>query len=289
MRASKSSCKLQDASSGLKKKINSELSPRRVARGDRTPNFEHISGAEGIYEDNEISKVVSSYTARALNHPRGRPDKVIITAEEVTQRPKMIDALPVCTLKCSSPSDAKGFIERLLSVSGISGSAVKTAFKVLRLKQTMRGASLVCAESGRRVEPDRKRGIRASRFGITRDAERDISLQLKKNGINNITVKEAVILASKVASCKQVLAEVCISDDPDYTTGYISSIKYGYVRIPNIKTKGDRKGGRVFFIKENADIDSAINFLERTPVIINRAKACSGTCPVYEIINRYHK
>ncbi len=257
----------------------------------RNPKYSeiHISGAEGIYEDNEVSEIVGDYTVRALNHPRGRPDKIIITVEEVTQRPKMIDALPVCTLKCSSPSDAKEFIERLLSVSGISGVAIKTAFKVLSLKQAMRGASLVCAGSGRRVEPDRERGIRASRFGISGEADKSLSLRLSRNGINNITVKEAVILASKVASCKQILAEVCISDDPDYTTGYISSIKYGYVRIPDIKIKGDRKGGRVFFIKEDADINSAINFLERTPVIINRAKACSGTCPVYEIINRYHK
>lgn len=278
MRASKK-CKTQ----------NSKFKSENPEPKTQKPNFEHISGAEGIYEDNEVSEIVGDYTVRALNHPRGRPDKIIITVEEIRQRPKMIDALPVCTLKCSSPFQAKKFIENLLAAAGISVSAVKTAFKVLSLKQTMRGASLVCAGSGRRVEPDKERGVRASRFGISREAGKSLSLRLSRNGINNITVKEAVILASKVASCKQILAEVCISDDPDYTTGYISSIKYGYVRIPNIKIKGDRKGGRVFFIKENADIDSAINFLERTPVIINRARTCSGTCPVYEIINRYHK
>ena len=270
---------------------NLKIKSENPKPGTRNPKYSeiHISGAEGIYEDNEISKIAGDYTVRALNHPRGRPDKVIITVEEVTQKPKMIDSLPVCTLKCSSPSDAKGFIEKLLSLSGISGAAVKTAFKVLSLRQTMRGASLVCAGSGKRVEPDKERGVRASRFGISRDADKSLSQRLSKKGINNLTVKEAVILASKVASCRQVVAEVCISDDPDYTTGYISSSEYGYVRIPNIKNKGVRKGGRVFFIGENTDIDSTITFLEKTPVIINNISKCSVICSIDEIINRYHK
>ena len=64
----------------------------------------------------------------------------------------------------------------------------------------------------------------------------------KSTGLNNTTVKEAIILASKVAACRQVTAELCISDDPGYTTGYISSKKYGYVRIPHIKKKGEKNG-----------------------------------------------
>ena len=48
-------------------------------------------------------------------------------------------------------------------------------------------------------------------------------------------VKEALMLASKAASWPDVIAEVCISDDPDYTTGYIASKELGYLRIPNIK------------------------------------------------------
>ena len=42
--------------------------------------------------------------------------------------------------------------------------------------------------------------------------------------INTTTVKEALILASKLHHA-HIIAEVCISDDPDYTTGYFASEK----------------------------------------------------------------
>jgi 6-carboxyhexanoate--CoA ligase len=73
-----------------------------------------------------------------------------------------------------------------------------------------------------------------------------------------------------VASCRDIIAEICISDDPDYTTGYIASKKFGYLRIPNIKNYGEMHGGRVFFVRENADADRLIEFLEKTPVVIYR-------------------
>jgi 6-carboxyhexanoate--CoA ligase len=132
----------------------------------------------------------------------------------------------------------------------------------------MHGAALVLSESAVRVEPDRQRGVRVSRLGILREAERRLSRRLARKGINTITVKEALVLASKVASCGDVLAELCVSDDPDYTTGYVASRGFGYVRIPNIKHKGSSSGGRVFFTKEGADVTRIVEYLERTPMIV---------------------
>jgi 6-carboxyhexanoate--CoA ligase len=37
-------------------------------------NREHISGAEGIYDKDEISTLVKEYTQRALVHDKGRAD-----------------------------------------------------------------------------------------------------------------------------------------------------------------------------------------------------------------------
>ncbi len=107
--------------------------------------------------------------------------------------------------------------------------------------------------------------------------------------MNNSTVKEALILASKVAACRQVTAELCVSDDPEYTTGYVSSGRHGYVRIPHIKKKGEKKGGRVFFLEEDADIGSVIGFLEKTPVIINSLSPCYGVRTINEIIDSIDK
>jgi len=246
---------------------------------------EHISGAEGIYEEPEISKILREYTERALNHPRGKPDEIIITVEKIKQEPEKIPSLPVTTLKCSSPFEAKKIIKNILGNISISEAAIETAFNVLYGKQTMRGAALVLAGSGKRAEPDKARGIRVSRLGITKNAQKSLSLKLSKYDINNSTVREAIILASKVASCSNVLAELCISDDPDYTTGYIAARQFGYVRIPNIKRKDSRQGGRIFFIKGRSSISAIVDYLEKKPVLINEVSEGRGILTTDEILN----
>ena len=58
----------------------------------------HISGAEGIYEEKEIAKIIREYTLRALSHQKGRPDSIVISLEEIKQKPQSIQSLPVRTL-----------------------------------------------------------------------------------------------------------------------------------------------------------------------------------------------
>jgi len=234
----------------------------------RTPNFEHISGAEGIYEKAEIQKVCEKYIKRALTHPRGKPDEIVITIEKIRQKPKTIPLLPVATFKCNSPEEARKIITQKLESLVISKKAIDNGFVVLNSKKTMRGASLILLKSGARVEPDKERGVRVSRMGIEKATEKNLSEKLSRAKINTTTVKEALVLASKAASCPDVIAEVCISDDPDYTTGYIASKEFGYLRIPNIKRGNEIHGGRVFFIRETADIAGLISYLERKPAII---------------------
>lgn len=242
----------------------------KTVRSQKLKNSEiHISGAEGIYEDSEILKIVKKYTKRALNHPRGKPDNIVITIEEIKQKPKKVKSLPVTTLRCKSPDEAKKIIFQTLSNIGIANKIINNSFRVLNSQKTMRGAALILKESGIRVETEKERGVRVSRLGIEKAAEKVLVKKLSKMRVNTTTVKEALILASKVASHPDVIAEICISDDPDYTTGYIASKQFGYLRIPNIKRHGEKHGGRVFIIKENADIDKLTNYLEKTPVIVS--------------------
>lgn len=229
----------------------------------------HISGAEGIYKDFEISKIVRQYTERALNHPKGKPDNIIITLEQIKQILQKVPMLPIITLKCNSPDEAKEIILKTLSGINIPAKTIKKSFKVLTSPKTMRGAAVIVKDSGTRIEPDRERGVRVSRLGIEKNTEKILVKKLSKMKVNITTVKEALILASKVAAYPDIIAEICISDDPDYTTGYIASRNLGYMRIPNIKTYGQRHGGRVFIVKENTNIDKLISYLEKTPVIIS--------------------
>ncbi len=259
------------------KKVNSSQSTvvSKKSKIQGTPNSElrasnsvHISGAEGIYEKSEIQKVCKKYIKRALTHPRGEPDEIVITIEKIRQKPKTISLLPVITLDCNSPEKARKIITQKLESLGISKKAIDNGFVVLNSKKTMRGASLILLKSGARVEPDKERGVRVSRMGIEKSTEKNLSEKLSRAKINTTTVKEALVLASKAASWPDVIAEVCISDDPDYTTGYIASKEFGYLRIPNIKRGNEMHGGRVFFIRETADIAGLISYLERKPVII---------------------
>jgi len=258
--------------------------PERIA-----PNHEHISGAEGIYPKSRTRSIVQSYLDRARNHPKGRPDRIQITIERLTQRPQLIRALPLVTLNCASPPEADRGIRRLLSLSGISGPALKAAFSVVRNKTCMRGAALVYARSGRRVEPDRIRGIRASRLGITAGAEVLLSQELENFAINTQAVKEALVLASKVAAYPDIIAELCISDDPDYTTGYVASKDLGYIRIPHIKKKKTTAGGRVFFLRERADISAVVRYLERIPVLVGSLSPCRAIHTIHEIIDHHYR
>lgn len=245
----------------------------------------HISGAEGLYKQSEIKEVVKNYIERALNHPRGKADKIIITIEDIRQKPKTISALPVATIKNTMPGAGEKLVRQLLQLSGVSRMAIERAFELIK-KDGMRGAAIIKAEKGKRLEPDRKRGVRVSRLGITKSALKKLSLKLSRHGINTETVKEALILASKVSSCEHVIAELCVSDDPYYTTGYVASKGFGYLRIPNIKSKGSRSGGRAFFVKEGTDIRDVVEYLERRPTIIEKIFPCRGIVTFYEIHNR---
>lgn len=261
---------------------------KTVSRSTSKVRDIHISGAEGLYEDEDIQGATRKFIKRALEHKRGKADKIVITVEKIKNKPRIISSLPVSTINCKSPSEAKRIIRLILKSLDVSETSIEKAFKIIR-KDNMRGAAIISIKKGHRFEPDKERGVRVSRLGISKPALRELSLKLSRHGINREIVKEALILASKVSSCKEVIAELCISDNPDYTTGYVSSRHLGYLRIPNIKNKGSKMGGRVFFIKEGSNVENLIEYLEKSPVIIAKIGFCKGKVSLSEILNNSYR
>jgi 6-carboxyhexanoate--CoA ligase len=234
----------------------------------------HISGAEGLYDEADITMAAGDYIKRAVGHSRGMPDTIVITIEKIKTRPSKAALLDISEEPCGDPRSAWKTICGYISRLGISEQALASAGKVLFSRRSMRGAALISACSGARLDPDRDRGVRVSRLGSATPANRTdkgLSAGIKSGAA---TVREALTLASKVASCRAVLAEICVSDDPDYATGYVSSRVFGYVRIPNIKKMGVPCGGRVFFVREGADVEKIIRYLEKTAVLVEDRKAC---------------
>ncbi len=228
----------------------------------------HVSGAETLSKEENLITVASSFILRALCHKKGVPTEIVLTIEKLKESPSSVVLLPVKTLDCPSTGKAKIIIKELLKKEGVSDTSIKKALSIVYSSTTMRGASLVDIKTGRRLEPDKSRGVRVSRLGIEEASEERLSEILEKLGINTTRVKEALILASKVVSCPGIVAELCISDDPDYTTGYVASKGLGYQRIPNIKEKGSGAGGRVFFVKSGSNVRRIIRYLEKKPVMV---------------------
>lgn len=244
----------------------------------------HISGAEGLYENKQINTIVNNYIKRALTHSKGSPDKIIITIEKINKKPIIVNSLPITTIISKNLQESRKIVNKLLTSIGVSDKSIKRALEIIK-KENMRGASIITINSAERLEPDQKRGIRVSRLGISKEALKILSKTLQKQGIDTDTVREAIILASKVNSYKDIIAELCISDDPDYTTGYIASKKYGYVRIPFIKKNKSKIGGRVFFVQENVDIKDMTNYLEKTPAIVGSISKSIKTITPDELLS----
>ncbi len=236
----------------------------------------HISGAEGIFEEKDVAKAIGAYSRRAFAHSKGKPDALVLKAELLSAPPVAITSLPVFTVRTKNPQEARQKSVELLISSGVSRRAAGAALKILRAGG-LKGAALLDAKDGGRLDQEIKKGVRASMLGITKKAERELLAGLKHAGINegHKRVKDALVIASKVAAAPEILAELCISDDPDYTTGYVAGARLGYIRLPGIKKTGGSEGGRVFFIKkgsvkEGRQLDRLIEYLGETPVVVGK-------------------
>ncbi|WP_456419249.1 6-carboxyhexanoate--CoA ligase [Thermovibrio sp.] len=227
---------------------------------------EHISGAETIVPESEVEEAVLSFLNRARSHSRGSPDFINIKVEEIKEEPLRAPLLPVFHLE-GTPSE---LLKLLFPLAGIPLELGLKTYKLLLSGpapggRVMRGAMVVEVPTGRRLEPDKERGIRASTLGITDSAQRELKEKAGKFYTENL--KDALILTSKINFFPGVLAELCVSDDPDYTTGYLSISGLGYFRLFNIKPPGHPKGGRAIFVKEGISVPDLISFLQKKPFL----------------------
>jgi 6-carboxyhexanoate--CoA ligase len=240
----------------------------------------HLSGAERIAPAVKIDEVVRELVARAMSK-NAVPDQIAVKVESLgDQLPHRLTSLDVVTLDVPDAEAGLSGAVRILERIGISRHAAGLAVDVLNIGAApsggnMRGAMIMDARTGERLEPDQARGVRASRFDWSEEAFMDIERKLKAVGLSHYRTREALALATKVAHSSGVVAELCWSDEPDYTAGYVASLHTGYVRFPWLKNIGNPKGGRVFFVNRDAlNLTKLIDYLHFCPVLI----ASSGEC-----------
>ncbi len=240
----------------------------------------HVSGAERIVTKENVERTLDELVERAVRKGCSR-DQVIVTVESLGDgHVQHLTALDVITINVPDRHAARSIAKRVLQLAGVSGQAVEVAITHISEGAAlsggnMRGAMVMDAKSGDRLEPDRERGVRASRFDWSDEAGKEISLRLSALGLTHFRTREALALATKAAHGPGIVAELCWSDDPDYTAGYVASLQTGYVRFPFLKQLGDAKGGRAFFVnKDVLDRDVLLRYLQQEAVLITNAGEC---------------
>jgi len=223
----------------------------------------HISGAEAIVTEERVEETILSFLRRAREHERGEPDFINLKVEEIKEEPVKAPLLPVFHVQDKEGEEA---LREVLKLSPIPVElGLKVYNQILESPKSMRGAMVVEVPTGKRLEEDRERGIRVSYIGISEETEQEVKKRSGKYYTRNL--KEALVIATKVCLHKDVLGELCISDNPSYTTGYLAIRGKGYFRIFNIKKRGMEQGGRTIFVKEGCNVEELKEFLEKKPFI----------------------
>ena len=240
--------------------------------GPHEDGGKHISGAERILREDEVEQELINVYRRAITHERGKPDFINFKIEEIDEDDIIYKKrLNINQHHVNSKEEGLNLAKELLKENSVSEeSAQKGIQSLLNLSESMHGAMLIDKDTGERIDNKGIKGVRVTGMAsadITRYKE-----SLKKDGREGLHLEEALILASKIASCKGIAAELCWSDDPSYVIGYVGT-KENYERIPILKDEGNPIGGRVFFVDTNQfnddyTLNDLIDYLEKQVVLI---------------------
>ena len=240
---------------------------RAAQGGAHEQGGRHISGAERLVAAQEIGAAAAAMAERALGHSRGQADFINIQIEMIVPESiRKVPLLPVRTTMAQDYQQGRQIALQLLIEAGVTSQAAQAGLRqLLALEDSLRGAMLLCSQTGERLDEAGARGIRVSRMDSAEPAKYEN--QLAKRGLMGTHAREAMLLAAKVMSAPGVVAELCWSDDPDYTAGYVSC-QQRYNRITPLKPAGCPLGGRVFFILPGTDIGQLKDYLQLQPVLV---------------------
>lgn len=244
-------------------------------------NGSHCSGAERIVPVGQLPVVAAELVARAL--AAGAPAEAIRCSADL-----LVGALPclqlpdVRTFEVPDWVTGRACARALLLRAGVAEPAIAAAMRLLATGpapggRVMRGAMIIDALSGARLEADPSRGVRVSRMDLAPAARAAVSAALTAAGLGHCRVSEALVLAGKVLHAPGIVAELCWSDDPGYVTGYVAAPRCGYQRISRLKAAGDSLGGRALFVgRDGWDRDAFVDYLERHAVLFDALGAIAA-------------
>lgn len=128
-------------------------------------NGRHLSGAEHLSTADDLERLAAGMVKRALGHMRGRAEKIQITIEEVATGKIDCGSLPdLHTYLVNDYHHGRRAAATILRQSGVSPLAIDRAMAAMATGaapdgNSMRGAMLIDAKNGNRLEPDPARGF----------------------------------------------------------------------------------------------------------------------------------
>jgi 6-carboxyhexanoate--CoA ligase len=238
---------------------------RASKNGAHENGGKHISGGELLSSYGNLNKAVNVLLEKALTHSRGNPDFMQIQFELIDEPITRLRPLQVGTNEVESVEEGQLVARILLEKAGVPRESIEKAYQLIT-GSNLRGAILFDIRSGKRIDDRQEKGVRVSRMDwVTTNFEKWADYYTIPRGQR---VKEALVLATKVNTHPETVAELCWSDDPEYITGYVASKKLGYQRITKLKKYGDEEGCRIFFVDGLSDLPSYINYLEKQPIFV---------------------
>ncbi|WP_457623517.1 6-carboxyhexanoate--CoA ligase [Persephonella sp.] len=227
----------------------------------------HVSGSERIVKKEYLKKVLNELVDKTYIKD---PELINIKIEEIKIKPLIVKkTLEIKEHQFKNVEESKRFaVDIIHTATRIKKDKIYELINTVHLGSSpdgsnMRGAMIV-NELGERIELDKFRGVRTTTVDFI-DRDR-ILKRLKDIGLTNRTA-DALCISTKNMLYKDMTAEYCISDEADYTVGYVS-VKGEYHRLNPAKEYGNPKGGRIYFVRNNIDIYDFYKFLQETPVLI---------------------
>ena len=238
----------------------------------------HVSGGERIVSQPVLKQVAANLIARAFSFGQDIPDDVSCRVERIDKKTLSFAKLPpISTYRVKDYLQGQLAALQLLSQCGICSRVATQALELLTEGpgpegQVMRGAVIMDCSTGERLEHDCSRGVRVSRMDIAEEFRESFISQLRERNLGHPRTVEAVILAGKVLTAPGIIAELCWSDDPEYTSGYVATCTEGYQRIVPLKQEGNKIGGRVFFFDSNeTSLQTLVSYLENQTILFNQS------------------
>lgn len=239
---------------------------RAAQGGPHERGGKHISGAERLVRPALLAATAAALLERALSHSRGTADFVNLVVEAIPAAGiQAVNCLPVTSVAAADVKAGRALALAALLKAGVTPAAAAAGLQILQTMDTLRGAMLADACTGRRLDTSGERGVRVSRMDSADQAA--YWRWLERQGYTNAHIREALILASKVMAAPGMVAELCWSDDPEYTAGYVAT-PAGYTRFTKLKPYGSERGGRIFFVKQDANVAELIRYLRLQPVLV---------------------